>query len=289
MSKRMVVWVSQLAGTQACDVPEQVLSQFDVRTTSIQEDIDSLISSHPCSGVFFDFDYPDRRRLEMFAAAIARFPSLPFIMVTLQHSESLAIWSFRTGVMDYLVKPLQNSDIARCIDCLQLDIHPHLQRRSRQPPSFMQIPIPDTIPNMPSSKKQLLAPAVAYVRRNYSRRIVSDGMARLCGMSSSQFGRAFRHVYDMTFQEFVVRYRVFQAFIALQAPGANISEIAYSVGFSDPSYFTRVFKRYVGVAPSELSTVSARDIEGILGRRMIASDDSSTSQLVRSLSSSFMS
>ena len=289
VSKRMVVWVSQLVGTQAYDVPAQVLDQFDVRTTSIQEDIDSLISNHACAGVFFDFDYPDRRRLEVFARAIARFSSIPFIMVILQHSESLAIWSFRNGAMDYLVKPLQDADIARCVESLQHDDWPHFLRNKRPTPSCVGIPIPDTVPNMPNSKKQLLAPAVTYVRRNYSRRIVSDGMARLCGMSASNFGRAFKQVYNMTFQEFVVRYRVFQAFKALQAPGANISEIAYSVGFSDPSYFTRVFKRYVGAAPSDLSTIDSSDIEGILGRKMIATDDSSTSQLVRSLSSSFRS
>ena len=114
-------------------------------------------------------------------------------------------------------------------------------------------------------------------------------MARLCGMSSSQFSRAFKKVYDTTFQEFVVRYRVFQAFNALQAPGANISEIAYSVGFSDPSYFTRVFKRYVGVAPSEVNTADRYAIKCALEPEMIAADDSSTSQLVRSLSTGFKS
>jgi AraC-like DNA-binding protein len=289
MNKPLVIWVSQLAGTQAYDVPTQVMNEFNVRTTSITEDIESLITNQSCVGIFFDFDYPDRRRLELFARANARFPSIPFIMVTLQHSESLAVWSFRIGAMDYLVKPLQDAEVARCIDSLLMDEQPLSQQRNRRSPSRVNIPIPDTVPNMPNSKKQQLAPAVTYVRRNYSSRIVSDGMARLCGMSSSHFGRAFKQVYDMTFQEFVVRYRVFQAFNALHAPGANISEVAYSVGFSDPSYFTRVFKRYVGVAPSDLSAVDGYATKGTLEHEMIATDDSSTSQLVRSLSSSFKS
>jgi two-component system response regulator YesN len=289
VNKRLVVWVSQLVGTQGYDVPTQVLDEFDVRTTSLQEDIETLVLNHSCAGVFFDFDYPDRRRLEMFSRAIARFPSIPFIMVTLQHSESLAVWSFRIGAADYLVKPLQDAEIERCIDSLLINIQPLPQQKNRQTRNNLTIPIPETIPNMPNSKKQQLAPAVTYVRLNYSQRIVSDGMARLCGMSSSHFGRAFKQVYDMTFQDFVVRYRVFQAFNALKAPGANVSEIAYSVGFSDPSYFTRVFKRYVGVAPSELSAIDFYAIEGALEHEMIATDDSSTSQLVRSLSSSFKS
>ncbi|MDH3549152.1 MAG: helix-turn-helix domain-containing protein [Gammaproteobacteria bacterium] len=287
MNKHIVVWVSQLAGTRVYDVPTQVLDEFEVRTTSIQEDIESLIVDQSCAGVFFDFDYPDRRRLEMFARAIASFHSIPFIMITLQHSESLAVWSFRVGAMDYLVKPLQNSEITRCIDGLLMDAPPIFRRRNGQTPTHVNIPVPDIVPNMPNSKKQQLAPAVTYVRRNYSQRIVSDGMAKLCGMSSSHFGRAFKQAYQMTFQDFVVRYRVFQAFNALQAPDANISEIAYRVGFSDPSYFTRVFKRYVGVAPSELSAVDGYGARGTLEHEMVATDDSSTSQLVRSLSKSF--
>lgn len=289
MNKPLIVWVSQLTGTQAYDVPTDVLDKFDVRTTSITEDIDSLISNHQCAGVFFDFDYPDRRRLERFARAKARFPSIPFIIVTLQHSEPLAIWSFRIGATDYLVKPLQDAEVERCIDGLLMDAQSLSMPKNRQTKNPMDIPIPDTIPNMPNTKKQQLAPAVTYIRRNYSSKIVSDGMARLCGMSASQFGRAFKQVYDMTFQDFVVRYRVFQALNALQVPGANIAEIAYSVGFSDPSYFTRVFKRYVGIAPSELATSDRHAVKCPLDHEMIATDDSSTSQLVRSLSSSFKS
>jgi two-component system response regulator YesN len=289
MSKPRVIWVSQLIGTQDHDVPAQVLDKFDVRTTSIMDDIEGLTGDHSCAGVFVDFDYPDRSRLVMFARAIARFPSLPFVMVTLHHSESLAVWSFRAGAMDYLVKPFQDAEIARCIECLAANQQPVFRRNNSQSPSYLNIPVPDTIPGMPNNKKHQLAPAVTYVRRDYSRPIASSKMAELCGMSSSQFSRTFKQVYDMTFQEFVVRYRVFQAFNALQAPGANISDIAYRVGFSDPSYFTRVFKRYVGIAPSELSAADDHAVRSILEPRMAATDDSSTSQLVRSLSAGYKS
>ena len=33
----------------------------------------------------------------------------------------------------------------------------------------------------------------------------------------------------------------------------NISEIAYALGFSDPAYFTRLFKKYFGKSPSEFN------------------------------------
>jgi two-component system response regulator YesN len=100
-------------------------------------------------------------------------------------------------------------------------------------------------------------------------------MARICDMSASHFSRAFKKAYNLTFQEFLLRYRVYQACRFLNASSANISDVAYCVGFSDPSYFTRVFKRYVGVAPSEFVAAN----EG----------DASTSQVVRTLSTSFSS
>jgi AraC-like DNA-binding protein len=37
----------------------------------------------------------------------------------------------------------------------------------------------------------------------------------------------------------------------LRHPNVPIGNVAYSVGFNDPSYFTRVFRRYVGCSPSE--------------------------------------
>ena len=231
--------------------------------------------------LFFDYDYPDRQRLSVFSATKERFPSIPMVLVTMQHSVSLAVWCFRHGALDFLIKPLKRDEIMRCAEHVQ-EICSAKNNRDRKGCKVRKPAVPFNIPGAARSARDRLSPAIFYIQQHYSDRIYSDAMARICGMSASQFSRAFRQQYNLTFQEFLLRYRVHKACGMLQRQGSNIADIAYNVGFSDPSYFSRIFKRYAGVAPSDF--VAANDETGQVG---LEEDLSSGSQVVRALSLNF--
>ncbi len=61
----------------------------------------------------FDFNYPDRERLAMMQAVKRTHPSLPLLMLTIEHSEALAVWAFRVPVWNYLAKPVAVSEWKR--------------------------------------------------------------------------------------------------------------------------------------------------------------------------------
>ena len=289
MADATVIWVDQLAGSQSSEVPSEVLDAFSIRVVPGVEQLERLMGEIRPAGAFFDFDYPDRRRLQAFERFKRNHPSVPVVLVTLQHSESLAVWAFRHGAMDYMVKPIPDQELANCISRLSAIERSRKNVQERRHIEFAKPPIPTVVPNTPSSKQERLAPAIYFVQQNYSQRISSDAMARICDMSASHFSRAFKKAYDLTFQEFLLRYRVFQACKFLNASGANISDVAYCVGFSDPSYFTRVFKRYVGVAPSEFAAANDDAVRQIPEQETTIEGDASTSQVVRTLSTSFSS
>ncbi|NIO38745.1 MAG: response regulator, partial [Burkholderiales bacterium] len=80
----------------------------DIYYHSDTEHVGELVArrAHGTDLVCFNFDYPDRRGLRFVRQAKIDHPSLPVVMLTVQHSEALAIWAFRTKVWDYLVKPV---------------------------------------------------------------------------------------------------------------------------------------------------------------------------------------
>jgi AraC-like DNA-binding protein len=81
-----------------------------------------------------------------------------------------------------------------------------------------------------------------------------DGVARTNGMSARQAQRLFAQS-GQTFSEFVLEQRLILARRLLRsAPNRNrkISDVAYTAGFSDLSYFNRTFRRRFGATPSEM-------------------------------------
>lgn len=69
-------------------------------------------------------------------------------------------------------------------------------------------------------------------------------------MSQMQLYRKLKALVDQTPSQFIRSYRLQRAKELLKTPDLTISEVAYSVGFSDPNYFSRMFHKEFGNPPS---------------------------------------
>lgn len=286
VSKPTLLWVDLLNASLNAEIPALLLDKFSVRTCSSVESLQAFLDNEDPAAVFFNFDYPDRRRLASFSRIKTENASTPVVMVTLQHSESLAVWAYRHGALDYLIKPINPTELGNCVDRI-LEIAELRRAQPKRSPNSYKPRIPGEILNTIQNKKDKLSPAIYFVQQNFSQKIYSDVMARLCGLSATHFSRAFKQHYGVTFQEFLLRYRVRKACQKLQGQMVNIADVAYAVGFSDHSYFTRVFKRFVGQSPSDY----AASVGNRAGAEITFTEDrmSSSSQIVRQLAGSFQS
>jgi AraC family transcriptional regulator of arabinose operon len=77
-----------------------------------------------------------------------------------------------------------------------------------------------------------------------------SGMARLSGLSVSRFRALYRRFHGASPQEELIAARLERARALLTHSPALVSEVAASCGFVDPHYFSRLFSRRIGVAPS---------------------------------------
>lgn len=281
-----IFWVDMLAGSTGSNAPRALTEKFKVREIHHDSFFGADLDEASALAVFYDCDYLDNRRLILVREAKISYPSLPFILVTLQHSEALAVWAFRQRALDYLVKPIDAGELDSCIRRLQ-NIAEDRRTRQQRRPILDKVSIPKTAVHAKQLAGDKLAPAVFYVQSHYNERVYGDSVARLCGLSPSYFSRAFRERFKMSFQEFLLRYRVSKAALRLSDPNMSVSNVCFSVGFRDPSYFTRVFKRYMGVSPSEFST--QKEPQKVSNERLKDLDDAnnSTSQIVRVLESGF--
>jgi AraC-like DNA-binding protein len=106
--------------------------------------------------------------------------------------------------------------------------------------------------------------AIGFVAGHYHEKFAASAVAAHCGLSRFQFSRNFHSTFGITFREYLLRYRIREACRRLGAGEQSVTAIAYGVGFHDGSYFARMFRRYVGVLPSQYARrrdddLSARD------------------------------
>jgi AraC-like DNA-binding protein len=76
-------------------------------------------------------------------------------------------------------------------------------------------------------------------------------LAHRIGLSRMQAHRKIRALTDLSTSQFVLVIRLKRAAQLLKEKAGTVTEIAYQVGFQNPSYFSACFRRQFGVLPSE--------------------------------------
>ena len=93
--------------------------------------------------------------------------------------------------------------------------------------------------------------AISYIQENYSRKISLASVAEHVGLSSGYLCRIFKDETGVSINAYINNLRMTRAGELLADKNSYIKEVAISVGFEDQLYFSRLFKRYYGVTPSE--------------------------------------
>ncbi len=101
-------------------------------------------------------------------------------------------------------------------------------------------------------KHHLISPAIEYLKSHlYSENLKIDKLHQLCGISDTYFRKIFASRFGMSPQEYVLNKRITHSkFIIESGDYDNIKEISESVGYSDPLYFSKAFKKTYGMSPS---------------------------------------
>lgn len=100
-------------------------------------------------------------------------------------------------------------------------------------------------------KTQLVEEVMNYVQHNIYEPLTREQAAQHVFINSSYLSRIFREVTGEAFSDFVLRKKMEQAIHLLQQEREMVYEVADKLGYKDPSYFARVFKKYTGKSPSE--------------------------------------
>lgn len=100
-----------------------------------------------------------------------------------------------------------------------------------------------------SAEGNPVAEALTILHRDFRERLSVADLAETVGLTANWFGERFKAATGLTVHDYLARLRIEAARSMLERSDEDITTIALGVGFDDPSYFARVFRRLTGLTP----------------------------------------
>lgn len=95
-----------------------------------------------------------------------------------------------------------------------------------------------------------LKPAIEYIYKNKSENITVENMAKVCHISQSYFSRLFSKEMGDSFSNYISKLKIKWSKELLEESDMSVSQISDELGFNEPGYFIKIFKKYEKVTPS---------------------------------------
>lgn len=175
-----------------------------------------------------------------------RTSHIPVILLTAKSSIENKLEGLETGADDYLTKPFNISELrVRISNLIE-------QRRKLRDRFRREILLEPKDIAVTSADEKFLHRVSDIIEKHMSDyNFTVDSFASEIGMSRMQLHRKMNAVTGQAASDFIRNFRLKRAAKLLKGKYGNIGEIAYDVGFNNPSYFSECFKKLFGVLPSE--------------------------------------
>lgn len=175
-----------------------------------------------------------------------RTSHIPVILLTARSATENKVEGLETGADDYITKPFSTAELQARINNL-IKQRKNLRKQYRKEIIFDPKDMAVT-----STDEKFLIKVFEIIEQHISDyNFTVEGFAKEIGFSRMQLHRKIHALTDQSANELIRSYRLKKAARLLVKKAGNISEVAYEVGFNNPSYFASSFKNLFGYSPSE--------------------------------------
>ena len=142
------------------------------------------------------------------------------------------------GAFDYLLKPVEEDGLTAI-----LKRYVDVREKKREKPE----PVEDMDSSIQDSRVKKI---IEEINKRYTDKISLGDLADECGLSIGHLSTLIKKETGQSFSEYITGKRMEDAKKLLCREELSIDEVADMVGYHDYFYFTKAFKKYVGMSPS---------------------------------------
>ena len=92
---------------------------------------------------------------------------------------------------------------------------------------------------------------LSFVHKNYNKQITLNNISKVVNLSERECLRCFKNTLGISPIQYILKYKVSIAAKMLSETKDSITIISDTVGFDSPSYFSKIFKRFIGITPTQ--------------------------------------
>ena len=177
---------------------------------------------------------------------------IPVIMLTAKNLEEHRAEGYEHGADSYITKPFHSKVLLARIENLlrQRQLLKHLYQGTKE----TEKEISESL--LEDRDKQFLKQLQAIIQKNLSdSEFGVEDMGQQIGLSRVQLYRKVKAMTGSSVVDLLRKARLAKARRLLETRSMSVSEVAYEVGFSAPSYFTKCFKEEYGMLPGDVGNV----------------------------------
>ncbi|MEL6250650.1 MAG: tetratricopeptide repeat protein [Bacteroidota bacterium] len=177
-----------------------------------------------------------------------RTSHIPIVLLTAKADDESKLKGLRRGADAYLTKPFNKEELLIRLEQLQ-KLRQKLQNR------YLNLEAPETSEEAETKQEDAFILKVrAVIEENMQNpNLGVDLLCESLGLSRTQLYMKVKALTNRSATQYIRAIRLFKAKALLQGSDQPVSQIAYEVGFSDPSYFSRAFSKEFGFPPKNLT------------------------------------
>ena len=223
-----------------------LISRYEVRDASNGQEALQIISEGWLPDlVVTDLMMPQMDGMELIDRMRNDFTTshIPILMITAKHEDDTQVKAMKYGADGYIAKPFT-------MELLDARIDNMLERRKMLMTRLSDIRHADIV--ITDKDEQLMQKVKAWLEENVANADVTvDQLAVHVGMGRTSMYNKIKGLTGKSPLEMIQEYRMGKAVHYLKSGQFSVSETSYKVGFSDPGYFSRSFKKHYGMSPAD--------------------------------------
>ena len=225
-----------------CDfLCQRFANSYNILTASDGAEGVKIVFENMPDIIISDIILPKKNGLELtrYLKNDIRTEHIPIILLTAKTSEESKLEGLKAKADAYITKPFN-------VEIVEETMHSLLENRTKLKDHFTaEIPKEITGGTLRKSEKVFLSTLNAIIEKNIPNDHFSiEDICREMNMSKIQLYRKAKTALDVSVNDYILNMRIQRAKHYLQNEEMSIAEVAYKTGFSTPSYFSTIFKKF---------------------------------------------